>query len=298
MAHVIFPLPSRDFDPSEAGVSWRVLTRLGHRVSFATPDGRKAQCDPVMITGRGLDPWGFVPVLDHVQVIGLILRANSDARRAYAAMIEDPSYRTPLRWIDIRAIDFDGILLAGGHRARGMREYLESGILQKGIADFFAAEKPVAAICHGVLLVARSQDSAGRSVLYGRKTTALTWRQEQTASALAHVVRFWDPNYYRTYVEGPREPSGYMSVQQDVTRALATPDDFIDVPPTDPERRRKISGLWRDTLSDSRPAWVVRDRNYVSARWPGDTHTFAKAFARILEESTRGHLSREPVFAG
>ena len=296
MAHVIFPLPSRDFDPSEAGVSWRVLTQLGHRVSFATPDGRQAQCDPVMITGRGLDPWGFVPVLDRVRLIGLILRANGDARRAYAAMTEDLSFGSPLRWLDVRASDFDGVLLAGGHRARGMREYLESDMLQKAIADFFVAEKPLAAICHGVLLVARSKDSAGRSVLYGRKTTALTWRQEQTASALAHVARFWDHDYYRTYVEGPREPSGYMSVQQEVTRALATPDDFIDVPPTTPERLRKISGLWRDTLSDSRPAWVVRDRNYVSARWPGDAHTFAKAFARILEDSTRA-LSQEPVFS-
>ena len=243
-----------------------------------------------MITGRGLDPWGFAPVLDRVRVIGLILRANGDGRRAYAAMTEDPSYGSPLRWVDIRASDFDGVLLAGGHRARGMREYLESDMLQKAIAEFFAAEKPVAAICHGVLLVARSKDSAGRSVLYGRKTTALTWRQEQTASALAHVARFWDPDYYRTYVEAHSEPSGYMSVQQEVTRALATPDDFIDVPPTDPERRRKISGISRDTLTDSRPAWVVRDRNYVSARWPGDAHTFAKAFAHILEESTRATI--------
>jgi hypothetical protein len=97
MAHVIFPLPSRDFDPSEAGVSWRVLTQLGHRVSFATPDGRQAQCDPMMITGRGLDPWSFVPVLDRVRVVGLILRANGEARRAYAEMIEELSYLAPQR---------------------------------------------------------------------------------------------------------------------------------------------------------------------------------------------------------
>ena len=36
-------------------------------------------------------------------------------------------------------------------------------------------------------------------------------------------------------------------------------------------------------LANSRPAFVVRDRNYVSARWPGDAHTFAKCFAEILE---------------
>jgi hypothetical protein len=29
----------------------------------------------------------------------------------------------------------------------------------------------------------------------------------------------------------------------------------------------------------------VRDRNYVSARWPGDAHTFAKTFAALLPQS-------------
>ena len=39
MGTVLIPAPSRDFDPTEVGVSWRVLTDLGHRVVFATPDG-------------------------------------------------------------------------------------------------------------------------------------------------------------------------------------------------------------------------------------------------------------------
>ncbi len=38
----------------------------------------------------------------------------------------------------------------------------------------------------------------------------------------------------------------------------------------------------RDTFDDDRPAFVVRDGNYVSARWPGDVHTFARAFAELL----------------
>jgi hypothetical protein len=28
----------------------------------------------------------------------------------------------------------------------------------------------------------------------------------------------------------------------------------------------------------------VRDSNYISARWPGDAHTFAKTFAAVLSE--------------
>jgi hypothetical protein len=30
-------------------------------------------------------------------------------------------------------------------------------------------------------------------------------------------------------------------------------------------------------------AWVVRDGNYISARWPGDVHTFARTFAELLD---------------
>jgi len=73
-----------------------------------------------------------------------------------------------------------------------------------------------------------------------------------------------------------------MSVQAEVTRALAKPEDFLDVPRGAPDYRRKTSGLKRDTLHDARPAFVVEDGNYVSARWPGDVHTFAKTFAQLL----------------
>src|ERR1700723_3383437 len=82
-----------------------------------------------------------------------------------------------------------------------------------------------------------------RSVLYGYKTTALTWALENSAWKVARITRFWDPNYYRTYLEQAGDPDGYMSVQQEVTRALANPADFLDVPETDPDYRRKASGL-------------------------------------------------------
>jgi len=109
---------------------------------------------------------------------------------------------------------------------------------------------------------------------------------EQTAWRLTRLSRFWDPSYYRTYRESTGQPAGYMSVQQEVTRALAAPDDFVDVPPSDPLRRLRNGGRARDTLEDDRPAWVVRDGSYISARWPGDAHTFAKQFAEVLEEFT------------
>jgi putative intracellular protease/amidase len=283
VARVLIPLPARDFDPSEAAVSWQILSNVGHAISFATPDGRPAAGDDMMLTGQGLDFWGEIPLLRNLPLIGLLMRANGDARSAYAAMIADVNYSAPLRWDAIDASTFDGLLLPGGHRARGMREYLESKTLQGHVADFFDAEKPVAAICHGVLLAARSVSKrTGRSVLHGYRTTALTWALEKSAWKVARVTRFWDPSYYRTYLEQAGQPEGYMSVQHEVTRALVRPEDFIDVPATDSEHRRKKSGLQRDTMDDVRPAFVVQDRHYISARWPGDVHTFAKAFAGLL----------------
>jgi putative intracellular protease/amidase len=205
------------------------------------------------------------------------------ARNAYAEMIADPDYLAPQRWDAVDASTYDALLLPGGHRARGMREYLESDILQNLVVRFFEEEKPVAAICHGVLLEARSiSKRTGRSVLHGYQTTALTWAFENSAWSVARITRFWDPNYYRTYLEQASQPKGFMSVQQEVTRALARPEDFRDVPRDDPLHRRKTSGLARDTMGDETPAFVVRDRHYVSARWPGDVHTFAKIFAGML----------------
>ena len=283
MARVLVLLPARDFDPSEAAVSWRVLGNAGHVVSFATPDGRPAAADEMMLTGRGLDPWGTIPLLRNFPLVGLLMRANRDAREAYVAMTADPNYAAPQRWDAIDAAAFDALLLPGGHRARGMRDYLESEILQGHVASFFDAEKPVAAICHGVLLAARSiSKRTGRPVLQGYQTTALTWAFENSAWSVARITRFWDPNYYWTYLEQNGQPKGFMSVQQEVTRALARAEDFRDVPKSDPNYRRKTSGLARDSLDDETPAFVVRDRNYVSARWPGDVHTFAKNFAGML----------------
>src|SRR5581483_4683882 len=110
----------------------------------------------------------------------------------------------PLRYAELRVGDFDALLLPGGH-AKKMRQYLESHELQNFVADFFDSGKSVAAVCHGVVLAARSRSKkTGKSVLHGRKTTALTWKLERTAWLLSRfLIRFWDPHYYRTYLEEP-----------------------------------------------------------------------------------------------
>jgi putative intracellular protease/amidase len=287
---VLIALPSRDYDPSEVAVSWQILTAAGQRVLFATPDGQPAAADPLMLSGEGLDLWGFLPLARRLKALGLLLRANRDARRAHAAMRRDPAFGAPARYEDLRVADYDGLVLPGGHWARGMRRYLEDPTLQRFVGAFFDSGKPVAAICHGVVLAARSPSArTGRSALWGRKTTALTWRLERAAFATMRFIgRVWDPGYYRTYAEHAGEPAGFRGVEAEVTRALASPADFLDVPADAPHRLRKSSGFYRDSASDARPAWVVRDGNYVSARWPGDAHTFAQTFAAVLAERHAG----------
>ena len=194
VATVLIPIPDTDFDPTEVAVSWQVLTARGHTVVFSTESGVHAVADDIMLTGRGLDFWSKVPGLRRVIVVGRILRANRDARAAYRRMLASPEYRQPAAWADTDLEDVDGLLLPGGHRARGMRSYIESDVLQRLVSEAFRRKLVVAAICHGVLLAARTVDPAtGRSVLYGRETTALTWELERRAWRISRVTRFWDP---------------------------------------------------------------------------------------------------------
>src|ERR1700739_2981115 len=283
MGTVLIPIPDRDFDPTEVAISWQVLRANRHRVVFATESGSPGVADDIMVTGRGLDLWSAIPVLGAITVVGRMLRANKDARRAYHDMVGSLEYQLPSSWGEAPLDGIDALLLPGGHRARGMRSYIDSDTLHRLVVDAFARGLKVAAICHGVLLAARSVDPpTGASVLYGRRTTALTWALERPAGRLTRIPRFWNADYYRTYTEKPGQPAGYMSVQSEVTRALKDPADFCDVERGSQHWRMKTSGMVRDTTTDSRPAFVVDDGGYVSARWPGDTHTFAKVLSDKL----------------
>ena len=183
MATLLMPLPDSDFDPTESGVPWRTMRDHEHNVVFATPAGRTARADPKMVTGEGLG------------ILSPLLKADANGRSAYLYMEQSDAFQRPISYGEIRAEDFDALLLPGGH-APGMRVYLGSGVLQSAVADFFAQEKPVGAICHGVLLAARSSLHPGKSVLYGKRTTALTKQMELIAWKL---TRSYLGDYYRTY---------------------------------------------------------------------------------------------------
>ena len=233
---VLLPLPDQDFDVTEVAVPWRVLTDAGHEVVFATERGGTApRADPLLLTG----------------VVFGRLGAEAEPKAFYRDLLDSPAYRSPLAWGSVVPEEFDGLVLPGGH-APGMRQYLGSVELQQVVARFWALRRPVGAICHGVLVLARA------GVLQGRRTTCLPKYMERAAYFSTAWLR---GRYYRTYP---------AYVQDEVVASGAVFE------------RGPVELSRRGTATDDGPAFVVRDGDYVSARWPGDAYLFARTFAELL----------------
>ncbi len=248
---ILIPLPSYGFDPTEASIVWQLLTQNGFEVVFATPKGQKAEGDKRMMTGEDLG------------LFKQLLRARKDAVDAYNQMYKSKEFNNPLKYEDIAVQEYEGINLPGGHDKR-VKEYLESTVLQDIIPDFFNSSKKIGAICHGVLLLARSKNpQTGKSVLYEYKTTSLLKSQELLAY---NLTRLWLKDYYLTY------PG--LTIEDEVKSYLKNTSQFI----------RGTKPILRDSPSRLQYGFFVRDRNYLSARWPGDIYSFTFEFIKMLNE--------------
>lgn len=244
---ILMLLPRVDYDPTESGVPWAALKEAGYDVRFATPDGAPAYADERLVTK------GFGP-------LSPVFMTKRPVLERYREMTEDPAFRSPQRYEDVDADALQGLIVPGGH-AQGVKTLYDSPAAQDIARAVFTADKPVGAVCHGVLLLARAIDPAtGRSVLYGRRTTALTAMLE--LSAWLMTAPFLG-SYYRTYKQ---------TVQAEVTAALASKRDFVAGPPVPV----------RDSASAPDRGFAVRDGNYVSARWPGDCYRFSAELVDVL----------------
>ncbi|URN91427.1 MAG: DJ-1/PfpI family protein [Pseudomonas protegens] len=248
---ILILLPHADYDPSESSLPWQAARDAGFAAQFATPLGMPAYADSRLVS------LGFGPLNP------LLMTPAADLAR-YHAMTRDPAFCSPLPYAGVDPAAYEGLLIPGGH-ARGMRSLLESEEVRRTILAFFQADKPVAAVCHGPLALARCIDPAsGRSVLHGRKVTALLAGPMELAAWL--VTAPWLGRYYRTYDH---------SVEQEIKAALASPADFLP-------------GPWlprRDSAEHPERGFVVRDRNLLTARWPGDCHRFANEWASLLQQA-------------
>jgi protease I len=204
---ILIPLPCYGFDPTEVAIPWKLLSKAGFEIVFTTPRGIKASPDIRMLRGNDLGIWRS------------ILQAREDAIDACIEMESSQSFCNPLKYNDVHGESFDALVLPGGHD-KGVKEYLESEVLQRQVVDFFVARKPVGAICHGVVLAARSIDpESNRSVIHQYKTTSLLKSQEFLGY---NLTRLWLKDYYLTYPE--------ITVEDEVRSVLSNQENFIKGP--------------------------------------------------------------------
>jgi putative intracellular protease/amidase len=238
MKKILIPLPDHDFDVTEVSVPWKLFKNKQYKIVFATEAGNKAKCDPKLITG----------------VLFGQLGANKEAIAFYREMENSSEFIHPIKYSDIDPNEFDILHLPGGH-APGMRQYLESKLLQDKVLTFFKLKKLVGSICHGSIVLARTIDPATqKSIVHDYQLTGLTKLLERTA----YYLTFWKlGKYYRTYPE---------YVEDEIKNVLKDKNNF------------------RHGSSPSTP-FVCSDRNLVSSRWPKDAYVYAE---KLIELADRG----------
>ncbi|KIW65603.1 hypothetical protein PV04_07847 [Phialophora macrospora] len=249
----IFLMADYGNDPTETAVPWKILGEAGLEITFATEHGKAPVCDPRMLTG-----W-----------TGALLGAAKAGKRAYAQLVETAAFQQPRSWTDesFSLRDYDCVVLPGGHDKK-IRQIIDSERIHQLLAEYFPltkkpARKCIAAICHGVQVLAASEytvgDMEGKSVLADVRTTALQGFHEQF---IYHATRLFLGDYYKTYGHGT------PPVQEIVTKRLDRAEQF----------QRSLSFT----------PFVVEDEayNYVSARYPPDAEEFGKKVVEILKRDS------------
>lgn len=234
---VVIPLPDQDFDTTESAVAWKTFAAAGCEVTFATEHGSQARCDPHLLSSGWFNP----------------LPAGREALQAYREMTSTKEFQSPITYREIDVNDFDAIHLSGGH-SQGMRQYLDSRVLQDRVVEFKRARKLIGAICHGVLVPARAIDpQTGKSVLDGHSATTLTLPLEKWAF---RVTWFRVGRRYRTY---------WKYTETEVREAVGE------------------HGSIQRGHSFEEP-FVVEDGQFVTGRYPPDVPLYAETFVKKLFE--------------
>ena len=203
---------------------WRVLRDAGHQVVFATEQaGTVPAADPRLLTGVLFGQLGAAAEARSYSPSSL--RAPSSPRRR-----PGPGWTGRVR----RA--------AAARRARARDAAVPRlAALREQVARFWATGRPVGAICHGVLVLARTRDAAGRSSCPAAAPPACpsTWNESPTSPPPGGRPVLPDlPRLREDEVRAALDPGGQFE------RGL------VSSPPADRDRRRAV--------------FVVQDRNYLS----------------------------------
>ncbi|GAM86910.1 hypothetical protein ANO11243_049310 [Dothideomycetidae sp. 11243] len=235
-------------DPTEVAVPYHVFSTSGFSVTFATETGTSPACDERMLSG----------------ISGALLGATAAAKTHHAAMLETEAYRRPVSWSaeGFSLLDYDLVFLPGGHD-KHVRPYIDSATLHAQLGRYMAAmrggaaDKNLAAICHGVQVLAHATDKKGKSLIHDVETTALMGTME---TSIFWVTRPFLGDYYKTY------GAGTPSVEESVKAKLDSPET-----------------QWKGNLSPT--PFTHRDPKlrYISARFPPDAEKLAKEAVEMVK---------------
>lgn len=188
------------FWASELTHPWLAFTEAGYHVTIASPAGGRVEPDAL---SDPRDPSGYS---EH----DIVSRGFLETPRLAALLDDTPN----LGDLDVDA--FDALVVCGGQSP--MFTFRENPVLQDTIRRCFEAEKPTAALCHGVAALVDVRLGDGSFLLEGRTVTGFSNREEIEADAAAgQPVMAWR-------IEDEARARGANYVEGGVWKAFAVRD--------------------------------------------------------------------------
>jgi putative intracellular protease/amidase len=188
------------FWASELTHAWYEFTEAGYEVTIASPDGGKVAFDALS------DPRDESGYSAHdIISMGFINTPH------LVALLE-----TTPRLADLDAGDYDAIVVCGGQSP--MFTFRDNADLKRALAAFYEAEKPTAALCHGVSALIDVQLSDGRYLIAGKTMTGFANVEEAEADRISgQKVMPW-------HIEDAAKERGANYVQGGLWKAFAVRD--------------------------------------------------------------------------
>jgi putative intracellular protease/amidase len=151
----------------ELAAPYCIFADAGIEVEIASPKGGPASFDPSSIKPKGQN---------NAHVERFLNDSVAQAKLAETAVAST-----------LDSASFDAIFLPGGHGA--MWDLPKDAGVTRLIETAFAANKVIAAVCHGPAGLVTAKRPDGKSILFGKKVNGFT-DEEESAAGLSDVVPF------------------------------------------------------------------------------------------------------------
>jgi putative intracellular protease/amidase len=159
MSHILIGATNYGSWAEELQAPWDALTRAGHRLTLATPRGKKPL--PIALS---VDP-DFIDPIQNVKVNPPEVCARAKE------LVAGPEWDQPITFEDASMADYDALVLTGGPGST--IDIANNPEVHRLILEARAADKLIGAICYAVGALVFARDPATfNSVIHGKTITA------------------------------------------------------------------------------------------------------------------------------